>query len=139
VNKISCLAAGLLLAAAIPAQAQQPQSQAQDTAEQMVAACHSVPGPQAAAEGVRLTPDFGTGYCWGAFTSLQSAATALDERGRPLLGACVPADTTRVQLIDAFNRYAAAHAEVLQKDYFPVALAALREAYPCKEAHGLLR
>jgi dienelactone hydrolase len=128
------LAAALLLAAAVPAQAQQ-----QDTAEQMVAACHAVPSPQDSVGGVKLMPDFSTGYCWGAFTSLQSAATALDERGHSGLAACVPADTTRVQLIDAFVRYAGGHPELAQKDYFAVALAALREAYPCKEAHGLFK
>ena len=87
---------------------------------------------------MRPPPDFNSGYCWGAFTSLQSAATARDERNHALLGACVPADTTRMQLIGAFTRYADEHADLAQKDYFTTALAALREAWPCKAAHSLL-
>lgn len=134
-RNLSWLAAGLFLAAGVPVQAQQQAPQ--DTAGQMVEACKAIPTPQAAADGVKLIADYGSGYCWGAFTSLQSGATALDERGHSLLGSCVPADTTRVQLIDTFVRYTTAHLDVLQQDYFPVALAALREAYPCKQTHGL--
>ena len=72
------LAAAVLLAATLPAQAQtqtpaqdqppQQTQQTQDSTAQMAAACKAIPPPQADG-AVRPPPDFNSGYCWGAFTS----------------------------------------------------------------------
>ncbi|MDB5973708.1 MAG: hypothetical protein JWR07_468 [Nevskia sp.] len=104
----------------------------QDTAGQMLSACKAVPTAQAAAgTEVRLPTDFYTGYCWGAFSSLQSATTSKDWRGRQQYDACVPPQTTKMQLIAAFTRYAGNHPEQMEKDYFGVALDAFKDAFPC--------
>ena len=107
----------------------------QDTAGQMLTACKAVPtaqvGTQAGTSEVRLPTDFYTGYCWGAFSSLQSATTAKDWRGRQQFDACVPPQATKLQLIAAFTHYAGNHPEQLDKDYFGVALDAFKDAFPC--------
>ena len=88
-------------------------------------------GAQAGTSEVRLPTDFYTGYCWGAFSSLQSATTAKDWRGRQQFDACVPPQTTKMQLIAAFTHYAGNHPEQMDKDYFGVALDAFKDAFPC--------
>jgi hypothetical protein len=103
----------------------------QDTAGQMLSACKAIPTAPAGTGAVRLPTDFYTGYCWGAFSSLQSATTSKDWRGRQQYDACVPPQTTKMQLIAAFTHYAGNHPEQMEKDYFGVALDAFKDAFPC--------
>ena len=59
-----------------------------------------------------------------------------DEEGHRIMGACPPEQTTTLQLIQSFVRYARAHPTELQGNAVVAVFRALREAYPCRAEHG---
>jgi len=52
------------------------------------------------------------------------------------MGACPPEQTTTLQLIQSFVRYARAHRTELQGNAVVAVFRALRKAYPCRAEHG---
>lgn len=99
-----------------------------ETTEEMVSSCEAISAAGVISGGqVSLPQDFNSGVCWGAFASIQTAVIMVDSNTlKPFFGLCVPAGSTRTQLIQIFLVYAQAHPEEYQKDYFPVALTSLR-------------
>jgi hypothetical protein len=77
------------------------------SAEEMISSCKPITQAKIFAQDIELPSDFGSGYCWGAFVSLQKA-TRLTEFGKhqPLLGICAPPESTLTQLISIFTEYA---------------------------------
>jgi hypothetical protein len=59
-----------------------------------------------------------------------------DEDEHRIVGACPPEQTTTLQLIQSFARYARAHRTELQGNAVVAVSQALREAYPCRAEHG---
>ena len=59
-----------------------------------------------------------------------------DEEGHRIMGACPPEQTTTLQLIQSFVRYARAHRTELQGNAVLAVFRALREAHPCRAEHG---
>ena len=51
----------------------------------------------------------------------------------PFFHICAPEEGTRTQLIQIFVQYATRHPELYHEDFWRVAHAALREAFPCKQ------
>ena len=83
-------------------------------------------------DSVELENTFSTGACWGAFLSIQQFVTLKAEGAEsPVFHACVPEETTLVQLIQVFDAYARRHPERDGEPFTVAALAALREAFPC--------
>jgi hypothetical protein len=69
--------------------------------------------------------------------AMQDLSVLADEEGHRIMGACPPKQTTTLQLIQSFVRYARAHRTELQGNAVVAVFRALREAYPCGAEHGL--
>jgi Rap1a immunity proteins len=70
--------------------------------------------------------------CWGYMQAMQDLSVLADEEGHRIMGACPPEQTTTLQLIQSFVRYAHAHRIELQGNAVVAVFRALREAYPCR-------
>jgi hypothetical protein len=67
---------------------------------------------------------------------MQDLSVLADEDGHRIMGACPPEQTTTLQLIRSFIRYARAHRSELPGNAAVVVFRALRGAYPCRAEHG---
>jgi Rap1a immunity proteins len=74
--------------------------------------------------------------CWGYMQGMQDLSVLADEEGHRIMGACPPEQTTTLQLIRSFVRYARAHRSELVGNAVVAVFRALREAYPCPAEHG---
>jgi hypothetical protein len=74
--------------------------------------------------------------CWGYMQAMQDLSVLADEEGHRIMGACPREQTTTLQLIQSFVRYAGAHRTELQGNAVVAVFRALREAYPCLAEHG---
>jgi hypothetical protein len=104
------------------------------SAEEMVSNCKELAEAKVVGDQIAIPHDFDSGKCWGAFGTLQTAISVVPKsfpKDGPVLEVCAPEDSTHSQLIKIFMAYAMKHPEELHKDYFFVALAALREVFPC--------
>jgi Ssp1 endopeptidase immunity protein Rap1a len=66
---------------------------------------------------------------------MQDLSVLSDENGHRIMGACPPEQTTTLQLIRSFVRYARAHRHELPANGVVTVFRALREAYPCRADH----
>ena len=74
--------------------------------------------------------------CWGYMQAMQDLSVLSDEEGHRIMGACPPEQTSTLQLIQSFVRYARAHRSELPRNAVIAVFRALREAYPCGAEHG---
>jgi len=74
--------------------------------------------------------------CWGYMQAMQDLSVLADEEEHRIMGACPPEQTTTLQLIQSFVRYARAHRTALQGNAVVAVFRALREAYPCRAEHS---
>jgi len=73
--------------------------------------------------------------CWAYMAAVQDfTATAEQEGGPSILGSCVPAETTRLAIIQVFTKYARAHRAELDVRATAILIEALAEAYACRPA-----
>ena len=106
---------------------------AEATTQEMVSACRSITTAHMANGGLLLNQDFKTGHCWGAFETLNEMIGFKEAKtGNFLFFPYQPVHHRTAQLIVIFVRYADKHPEKLADGYFDVALAAIGEAFPCK-------
>jgi hypothetical protein len=104
------------------------------TAEEMVSKCRPLAEARVSDEQIQVPHTFDAGICWGAFATFQTMITIVADESKPIVPifhVCAPEDSTRSQLIKIFMNYADRHPEQYNKDYFFVALAASKEAFPC--------
>jgi hypothetical protein len=73
--------------------------------------------------------------CWGYMQAMQDLSVLSDEEGHRIMGACPPEQTSTLQLIQSFVRYARAHRSELPGNAVIAVFRALREAYPCRAEH----
>jgi Rap1a immunity proteins len=64
--------------------------------------------------------------------AMQDLSVLSDENGHRIMGACPPEQTTTLQLIRSFVRYAREHRRELPANAVVTVFRALREAYPCQ-------
>jgi hypothetical protein len=62
---------------------------------------------------------------------LQAASIRGDEKGKPLLKACLPEQSTRTQLIQVFIKFAEANPARLHEEGAPMAFESIQLAFPC--------
>jgi hypothetical protein len=74
--------------------------------------------------------------CWGYMQAMQDLLVLSDEDGHRIMGACPPEQTSTLQLIQSFGRYARAHRSELRGNAVIVVFRAFREVYPCPAEHG---
>jgi hypothetical protein len=83
--------------------------------------------------------NFETGFCWGAFASLQKISTFYREgETSSLLGSCAPPDSDRLQYIRIFSKYLDEHPALGEEDYVTVAIEAINAAFPCPKIRTAL-
>ena len=75
------------------------------------------------------------GECWAYMSAVQDFAGTVEQEGGPsILGSCVPAVTTRLDIIRAFTKYARKHRSELDVRATAIIIQALAQAYPCRPA-----
>jgi hypothetical protein len=71
--------------------------------------------------------------CWFYMGAIQDLTATVEVEGGPsLLGACLPAETTRMDIIWTFVRYARAHRQELDQRVTAIIIPALMEKFPCE-------
>jgi Rap1a immunity proteins len=70
--------------------------------------------------------------CWGYMQAMQDLSVLADENGHRIMGACPLEQTTTLQLIRSFVRYARAHRSELPDNAVVAVFRALREDYACR-------
>jgi Rap1a immunity proteins len=73
--------------------------------------------------------------CWGYMQAMQDLSVLADENGHRIMEACPPEETTTLQLVRSFVRYARAHRRELPGNAVVAVFRALREDYPCRPDH----
>jgi len=105
------------------------------TAEEMASNCKEVvQAPVINGQITFKTPEFETGFCWGAFTSLHQAAYATCSDDKPVFRICFPNTASTSEAVKVFLAYLDKHPEKLHEDYFLIAVIANQAAFPCKSA-----
>jgi hypothetical protein len=75
------------------------------------------------------------GECWAYMAAVQDFAGTVEQEGGPsILGSCVPAETTRLDIIRAFTKYARTHRSELDVRATAIIIQALSQAYACRPA-----
>ena len=70
--------------------------------------------------------------CWFYMGAVQDFTATVEEEGGPsLIGSCVPPETTRMELVRAFTKYARAHRSDLNLRATALIIPALSNAFPC--------
>jgi hypothetical protein len=101
----------------------------------LVAQCKSLlRGAKVRGNEVEFRQDPETVGCWAFMAAVQDLAGVADGAGQPpILGACLPPDGNRLQLVRAVVAYGAAHPPALRENAGVLALLALRDAFPCRK------
>jgi hypothetical protein len=103
-----------------------------ETALQAASNCRPIVSAARTPDNKIIIPHTHTsGWCWGAFASIQGLARFAEPDGIRLFGICVPENASRSQFIAIFVQYTDKHPE---RGHFPfeeVAIEALAAAFPC--------
>jgi hypothetical protein len=105
------------------------------SAEEMVSNCKELSEAKISAHQISVPQDFETGVCWGSFGTILDAIFVVPDsfpKDGPMLHVCAPQEVTVTQLVQIFIAYTKQHPEQLHKEYFFVALSALKGAFPCQ-------
>lgn len=103
-----------------------------ETAEEMLSACRPIIQAKVSDGKIDLPQTFDVGSCWGAFAVLEQVMRVVDENGKPLLHLCLPANTTRTELIAIFVRYVESHPKLYSENFAIVAVNTMVTTFPCK-------
>jgi len=108
------------------------------TGEELLRQCEALErGAVVSGETVRLPKGQDAAACWFYMGAVQDfAATVEDEGGPSVIGSCVPPETTRIDLVRAFTKYARAHRADLDLRATALVIPALSAAFPCREPRG---
>jgi hypothetical protein len=74
--------------------------------------------------------------CWGYMQAMQDVSVWVDENGHRIMGSCPSTQTTILELIDAFVKYARSHHSELQDNAAVIVRMAFQEAFPCDQTVG---
>lgn len=127
VGALARMAGMIALALATPAQA--------ITGQQLLDQCSALErGAAVSGETVRLPAGEAAASCWVYMAAIQDMSATVEREGGPsLIGSCVPSETTRLELVKAFTRYARTHRDDLSSRATVLVIPALIEAFPCPE------
>lgn len=105
------------------------------TGQELLRQCEALErGAVLSGETVRLPKGQDAAACWVYMGAVQDfAATVEDEGGPSVIGSCVPAETTRIELVRAFTKYARTHRADLDLRATALVIPALNAAFPCRE------
>jgi Rap1a immunity proteins len=105
------------------------------TGRQLLRQCEALErGAVVSGETVRLPKGQDAASCWVYMAAVQDFAATVETEGGPsLIGSCVPPEATRLQLVQAFTRYARAHVDDLDVRATALIVPALTRAFPCQD------
>jgi hypothetical protein len=105
------------------------------TGKELLRRCEAVErGAVGKGEAVELPAGRPPAECWFYMAAVQDLTATVEQEGGPsLLGSCVPAKTTRLDLVRAFAKYARAHRSDLDTRASAIIVLALADAFPCGE------
>ena len=105
------------------------------TGQELLRQCEALKrGAVVSGETVRLPKGQDAAACWFYMGAVQDIAATVEEEGGPsLIGSCVPPETTRMELVRAFTKYARAHRADLDLRATALVIPALSEAFPCPQ------
>jgi len=91
-------------------------------------------GALVSGETVRLPKSQDAAACWFYMGAVQDFTATVEKEGGPsLIGSCVPPETTRMELVRVFAKYARAHREDLDLRATALVIPALSAAFPCRQ------
>jgi hypothetical protein len=106
-----------------------------DSPRQLAAACETViRGKSGAGDDIKIPNTRDALLCWGYMQAMQDLSVLAFEDGTRLLGACPPENTTLLQLIRSYVKYARGHPNDLEGSTAVAVINAFHEAYPCSQA-----
>src|SRR5829696_9753796 len=81
------------------------------TGQELLRQCEALErGAMVSGETVRLPKGQDAAACWFYMGAVQDFTATVEKEGGPsLIGSCVPPETTRMELVRAFTRYARVH------------------------------
>jgi Rap1a immunity proteins len=89
-------------------------------------------GATVSGETVQLPKSQDAAACWFYMGAVQDLAATVEEEGGPsLIGSCVRPETTRMELVRAFTRYARTRRADLDLRATALIIPALNNAFPC--------
>jgi hypothetical protein len=101
------------------------------TAEHWVSMCRPLLEAKIGSDGrLEVGNTFEAGQCAEAFDAI-SVLASLTDKGKPVLGFCMPPSHTLTQWIAIFTDYTKRHPKLYTDSFAFVAIAAFQEAYPC--------
>jgi Rap1a immunity proteins len=127
----------ILLMVLIAAAAALQEARASGSARDLANNCQSLErGSTAKGQHVRIPNTKEALLCWGYMQAIQDLSVVVDQDGHRLLGSCPPEQTTLLQLIHSFMRYARSHPGELQGSAGVAVIKALEEAFPCHQVNA---
>jgi hypothetical protein len=107
-----------------------------ETGDELAAYCQSLGrGAKGAGRHIYIPSTREALTCWGYMQAMQDLSVLADENGDRIMAACPPEETTTLQLIRSFVRYARAHRSELPGNAVVAVFRALRRDYPCRAEH----
>ncbi len=103
------------------------------TGQELLRQCDALErGATVSGETIRLPKSQDAAACWFYMGAVQDVSATVEEEGGPsLIGSCVPPETTRMELVRAFTKYARAHRADLDLRATALIIPALSKAFPC--------
>jgi hypothetical protein len=105
------------------------------TGQELLQQCEAlVRGAVVAGESVTLPKGQSAAACWFYMGAVQDLTATVETEGGPsLIGSCVPSQTTRLDIVRAFVKYARAHRDDLRLRATVTLIPALSDAYACRD------
>jgi hypothetical protein len=91
-----------------------------------------VNGKLSANDMISYMENHDTGFCWGAFATIQEFSKYTWDDGTTLLRFCPPSNSSRLQYIKVFSRFVDDHPEDAHQEFARVARQALASAFRCE-------
>jgi hypothetical protein len=108
-----------------------------ENAEELASYCQSLEhGAKGARRHIYIPSTREALTCWAYMRAMQDLSVLADENGYRIMGACPPEQTTTLELIRSFVRYARAHRGELPGNAVVAVFRAFRGVYPCRAEHG---
>jgi hypothetical protein len=103
------------------------------TGQELLRQCETLErGATVSGETIRLPKSQDAAACWFYMGAVQDVSATVEEEGGPsLIGSCAPSETTRMELVRAFTKYARAHRADLDLRATALIIPALSKAFPC--------
>ena len=103
------------------------------TGQQLLDQCTALErGVTVSGDTARLPRGEAAASCWVYMEAIQDLGATVESEGGPsVIGSCIPPETTRLQIVQAFTRYARAHRGDRDLRATALVIPALIEAFPC--------